>query len=262
MTARAEPLRDRVLDSLLGVRTTRTHAPSTPPPFSVDPLSRRVLAGLLGVDLAHRPLPHEPVEVHARATTGPPPRRGQLSRWSRCLAQAGLSLAVVAASLGGVSAASSDALPGDSLYGLKRGIEDLRLNLADGAGQRGQAYLHQAATRLSEAQQLMERDPDAPLDHESVSRLRRALSGLHLEASAGHRLLDEAYERDPDSLAPIQALSVFSRTHRATWEALRDRLPVQLKDVSDQVSAVFDAMDEEVAPLRSLLPEPPSPYIR
>lgn len=263
MTARAEPLRDRVLDSLLGVRTMRTHPPSTQPPFGVAPLGRRVLAGLFGVDLAHRPLSHEPVEEDAPATTGPPPRRGQLSHWSRCLAQAVLSLFVMTSCFGGVSGASSDALPGDSLYGIKRGIEDFELNyLADGADQRGQAYLDQAATRLSEAQQLMERDHDASLDHQSVSRLRRALSGLHLEAAAGHRLLDEAYEHDPDSLAPIQALSVFSRTHRAAWEALRDRLPVQLKDVSDQVSSVFDAIDEEVAPLRSLLTEPPSPYIR
>lgn len=77
------------------------------------------------------------------------------------------------------------------------------------------------------------------------------------DASEGHRLLREAYERNPDSLGPIQALSSFSRAHRDTWGSLRDRLPVQLGDVSEQVTSVFDAIDQDVAPLRSLLP--PSP---
>lgn len=78
------------------------------------------------------------------------------------------------------------------------------------------------------------------------------------DASEGHRLLHEAYERDPESLGPIQALSAFSRSHRGAWGALRERLPVQLGDVSNQLSSVFDAIDEEVAPLQSLLPQSPA----
>jgi hypothetical protein len=56
----------------------------------------------------------------------------------------------------------------------------------------------------------------------------------------------------------MQALSAFSRSHREAWGELRERLPVQLGDVSEQVSSVFDAIEEDVAPLRSLLPEPPA----
>ncbi|MFC9289200.1 DUF5667 domain-containing protein, partial [Streptomyces sp. NPDC057052] len=183
------------------------------------------------------------------------------TRLAKGLTAGGLSVGVAAGALGGVAAASSEALPGDSLYGLKRGIEDFKLNyLAEGESERGQAYLDQASTRLSEARRLMERGRGgAQLDHESVGEVRRALSGMRYDASEGHRLLHEAYERDPDSLGPIQALSTFSRSHREVWGALRDRLPVQLGDVSRQVSSVFDAIDEEVAPLRSLLPQPPAP---
>lgn len=183
------------------------------------------------------------------------------TRLAKGLTAGGLSVGVAAGAFGGVAAASSDALPGDSLYGLKRGIEDFKLNyLAEGESERGQAYLDQASTRLSEARRLMERGRGgAQLDHESVGEIRRALSGMRYDASEGHRLLHEAYERDPDSLGPIQALSTFSRSHREVWGALRDRLPVQLGDVSRQVSSVFDAIDEEVAPLRSLLPQPPAP---
>ncbi|MEW1568825.1 DUF5667 domain-containing protein [Streptomyces sp. NPDC093509] len=180
------------------------------------------------------------------------------SRLTKGLAAGGLSIGVAAGALGGVAAASSDALPGDSLYGLKRGMEDIKLGLAHGDSDRGELYLDQASSRLSEARRLMERGRSGQLDHESLGEVRRALSGMQHDASEGHRLLHEAYERD-GSLGPIQALSAFSQSHREAWGALRDRLPVQLGDVSDQVSSVFDAIDEEVGPLRSLLPTAPAP---
>ncbi|MFF3333446.1 DUF5667 domain-containing protein [Streptomyces sp. NPDC002888] len=181
------------------------------------------------------------------------------TRLAKGLTAGGLTVGVAAGAFGGVAAASSDALPGDSLYGLKRGIEDFKLQyLAEDDGERGEVYLDQASTRLSEARRLMERDRGGRLDHESLGEIRRALSGMRHDASEGHRLLHEAYERDPDSLGPIQALSAFSRSHREAWGALRERLPVQLGDVGDQVSSVFDAIDEEVAPLQSLLPQPPA----
>ncbi|GGZ72830.1 DUF5667 domain-containing protein [Streptomyces bluensis] len=180
------------------------------------------------------------------------------SRLTKGLAAGGLSVGVAAGAFGGVAAASSDALPGDSLYGLKRGIEDFKLTWAENNTDRGELYLDQASTRLGEARRLMERDRGGPLDHESLGEVRRTLMGMRHDASEGHRLLHEAYERDPGSLGPIQALSTFSRSHREAWGALRDRLPVQLGDVSQQVSSVFDAIDEEVAPLQSLLPQPPA----
>ncbi|MFI6852510.1 DUF5667 domain-containing protein [Streptomyces sp. NPDC050416] len=180
------------------------------------------------------------------------------SRLAKGLTAGGLSVGVAASAFGGVAAASSDALPGDSLYGLKRGIEDVKLGLADSVDERGRVYLDNASTRLSEARRLMERGRSGPLDHESLGEIRRALSGMRHDASEGHRLLSEAYARDPDSLGPIQALSAFSRSHREAWGELRAKLPVQLGDVSDQVSSVFDAIEEDVAPLRSLLPELPS----
>ncbi|MHA5053808.1 DUF5667 domain-containing protein [Streptomyces sp. SD15] len=177
------------------------------------------------------------------------------SRLTKGLAAGGLTVGVAAGAFGGVAAASSDALPGDSLYGLKRGMEDIKRGLAHGDSDRGELYLDQASTRLSEARRLMERGRSGHLDHESLGEIRRALSGMQHDASEGHRLLREAYERD-GSLGPIQALSTFAQSHREAWGALRDRLPVQLGDVRDQVSSVFDAIDEEVHPLLPQLPEP------
>lgn len=177
------------------------------------------------------------------------------SRWAKGLTAGGLTVGVAAGAFGGVAAASSDALPGDSLYGLKRGMEDISLGMAKGDADRGEAYLDQASTRLSEARRLMERGRSGALDHESLGAVRRALNGMSHDASEGHRLLHSAYQRD-GAIGPIQTLDTFSRSHRDTWSSLRDRLPVQLTDVRDEVSSVFDAIEDEVAPLQSLLPAP------
>ncbi|MFD6534206.1 DUF5667 domain-containing protein [Streptomyces sp. NPDC060184] len=175
------------------------------------------------------------------------------SRWAKGLTAGGLTVGVAAGAFGGVAAASSDALPGDSLYGLKRGMEDIQRSMADSDTDRGEAFLDQASTRLSEARRLMERGRSGHLDHESLGEIRRALSGMSHDASEGHRLLHAAYERE-GTLGPIQTLDSFSRSHRDTWSSLRDRLPVQLADVGNKVSSVLAAIDEEVAPLESLLP--------
>jgi hypothetical protein len=182
---------------------------------------------------------------------GPGPR----SRLSRRLAVGGLTVGVAAGAFGGMAAASTDALPGDSLYGLKRGLEDLKLDLAGGDASRGKVYLDMAATRMQEARRLLDRGRNGSLDDESVGEVRKALAGMHQEASEGHRLLSQAYRKD-GSLQPMALLNAFAETHRQSWSDLRGKLPGQLTDVSDQVSSVFAAIDDEVGPLESLLPEP------
>ncbi|MGA6174742.1 DUF5667 domain-containing protein [Streptomyces sp. NPDC012600] len=201
--------------------------------------------------------PTVPVQRGKGAHRASPLRRLRpRSRWAKGLTAGGLTVGVAAGAFGGVAAASSDALPGDSLYGLKRGMEDISLGMTKGDADRGAAYLDQASTRLNEARRLMERGRAGQLDHESLGAVRRALNGMSHDASEGHRLLHSAYERD-GSIGPIQTLDSFSRSHRATWSSLRDRLPVQLTDVSNEVSSVFEAMEDDVAPLQSLLPRPP-----
>ncbi|MER6613485.1 DUF5667 domain-containing protein [Streptomyces xantholiticus] len=178
------------------------------------------------------------------------------SRWSKGLAAGGLTVGVAAGAFSGVAAASSDALPGDSLYGLKRGMEDFKLGLADDDSDRGELYLDQASTRLSEARRLMERGRSGAMDHESLGEVRRTLSGMRHDVTEGHRLLSAAYERH-GSLTPMAALNSFSRSHRTAWDGLRERLPAQLTDVGDEVDSAFDAIDEQVGPLEAMLPRAP-----
>ncbi|MET9378012.1 DUF5667 domain-containing protein [Streptomyces sp. NPDC003035] len=178
------------------------------------------------------------------------------SRWSKGIAAGGLTVGVAAGAFSGVAAASSDALPGDSLYGLKRGMEDIKRGMADDDSERGGIFLDQASTRLSEARRLMERGRAGHLDHESLGEIRRVLGGMKHDASEGHRLLRQAYERDGE-IGPMARLNSFAQAHRTTWIGLRDRLPVQLTDVGNEVNDVFVAIDEEVEPLQGMLPRTP-----
>ncbi|MEU8523712.1 DUF5667 domain-containing protein [Streptomyces sp. NPDC048577] len=175
------------------------------------------------------------------------------SRWSKGIAAGGLTVGVAAGAFSGVAAASSDALPGDSLYGLKRGMEDIKLGMADDDADRGGIYLDQASTRLSEARRLMERGRAGDLDHESLAEIRRALGGMKHDATEGHRLLRLAYQKD-GTIAPMARLNSFAQSHRDTWNGLRTRLPLQLADVGEQVNDVFVAIDEDVEPLQGMLP--------
>ncbi|MEU4212780.1 DUF5667 domain-containing protein [Streptomyces sp. NPDC026206] len=176
------------------------------------------------------------------------------SRWSKGLAAGGLTVGVAAGAFGGVAAASTNALPGDTLYGLKRGMEDLKLGMADGDSTRGGLFLDRATTRMQETRRLMERGRSGELDHESLTEIRKTLSGMRHDAAEGHRLLHGVYQRD-GSLGAIERLSTFSSSQREGWSRLRDRLPDQLTDVADDVTSVFAAIDHEVEPLRSLLPD-------
>lgn len=191
--------------------------------------------------------------AHRAPTVGPLSRLRPNSRWSRGIAAGGLGVGVAASALGGVASASNDALPGDSLYGLKRGMEDLRLDFAEDATDRGRVHLDRASARLREARRLTERTKGgAPMDEESVSKVHRALAGMRYDAAEGHRLLSSAYERD-GSIAPMRSLSSFSSGHRESWSKLREHLPAELSDVRDEVSFVFDSMDSDITPVAGLI---------
>ena len=163
-------------------------------------------------------------------------RRGPAGR--RASPPAASRVGVAAGAFGGVAAASSDALPGDSLYGLKRGMEDFKLDTwptatppaaASTSTRRPPGSARPAASWNGAAA--------AHLDHESLGEIRRALTGMQHDASEGHRLLHEAYEKDTARWPRSQTLVVVLRARTGRpGAACADRLPVQLTDVGNQVS--------------------------
>ncbi|MFD4654616.1 DUF5667 domain-containing protein [Kitasatospora sp. NPDC058444] len=185
---------------------------------------------------------------HRAARTAP---RG---RWSRRFAIGGLVAGLAVGSLAGAAAASSNALPGDTLYGFKRGLEGLRLDLADSDSERGELLLDNAATRLGEAKTLVGRtDPAGALSPGTVEQVRRALDDMHADALRGRELLRSVY-RSNGSLDPMRALAGFAHDEDGRWSELQGRLPAQLTRQADLVNRLFDDISEDVAPLRLVLP--------
>ncbi|MET7637079.1 DUF5667 domain-containing protein [Streptomyces sp. NPDC005438] len=172
------------------------------------------------------------------------------SRLSRGLLAGGLGVGVAASALGGAAAASNQALPGDSLYRVKRGMEDLRLGMAGDDGDRGRIYLDHASTRLQEARRLMERSRTGDLDADSEREMRRTLRGLRHDAAEGRRLLGQAHRKE-GTLGPLRSLDHFAQSSRSGWSTLRQQLPVRLTDVGDEVAGVLDAIDADLLGLRS-----------
>ncbi|GAA2231434.1 MULTISPECIES: DUF5667 domain-containing protein [Kitasatospora] len=171
------------------------------------------------------------------------------SRWGRRLVIGGLVAGVAVGSLAGAAAASSNALPGDALYGMKRGLEGIRLDWADSDTERGSLLLDQASTRLAEAQGLLGRaGPTSGLSTGTVEQLRRALDDMHAEAIRGRELLRAVY-RSNGSLTPMRTLASFADDEDERWAALQSRLPQQLTTQASKVDSLFDEMSEDVAPL-------------
>ncbi|MFF5189402.1 hypothetical protein ACFY30_37515 [Streptomyces sp. NPDC000345] len=160
--------------------------------------------------------------------------------------------------MSGLAASSTDALPGDALYGVKLGVESWRLGMADGATERGAVHLGFASTRLAELQELeglvardnsrAEHDADVAADP-CTDNLRRALLGLLRETTAGKEQLVGEYRRS-GSQEPIKVLTGFSDAHRGDWARVRARLPARLEDVADAVTVVFDSIERATTTLR------------
>ncbi|MER5199596.1 DUF5667 domain-containing protein [Streptomyces sp. NPDC002755] len=192
---------------------------------------------------------------------GAPPR--PRSRFARTFAALGLAVAVATGGFGGLAASSTDALPGDALYGMKLGIEDLHLDMADGDAERGAVHLGFASTRLTELRELelrVARENTRAEGDKTIGvggytgDLRRALLGLLRETTAGQELLVGEYRRN-GSQEPIEVLSGFSNAHRGDWAQVRDRLPARLEDVADEVTVVFDSIERTATALQ----EPSAP---
>ncbi|MFJ9607901.1 DUF5667 domain-containing protein [Kitasatospora sp. NPDC101176] len=181
-------------------------------------------------------------------------RTAPRGRWSRRFAIGGLVAGLAVGSLAGAAAASSNALPGDTLYGMKRGLEGLRLDLADTDSERGELLLDNAATRLGEVRTLVGHgDQGSTLSPGTVERVRRALDDMHADALKGRELLRSVY-RSNGSLDPMRALAGFAHDEDGRWAELEGQLPVQLTQQAHLVSQLFDDISEDVAPLRLVPP--------
>jgi hypothetical protein len=143
---------------------------------------------------------------------------------------AGALASVVAVS--GVAVASSQALPGDPFYGVKRTTEALQLQLSGDEAAQGDRHLQFAATRLDEVRELV-------LGREAASAaaataaiggstdwqlVRDTLADMDVETRKGSALLEQVWREDRDPEA-LDALSDFAARQGAELQALLPLLP-------------------------------------
>ena len=155
--------------------------------------------------------------------------------------------AVVIVGGAGAAAASSRALPGDSLYGLKRGLETAQLSLAGSEMARGRELLEQADARLGEAEKLAA--SDSATDATTRDRIGQALSDMNTALSDGSTLLTDVYRQTGDPAA-LELLDRFVIDQQRRLDALLDRLASidpALRDEADATAELLASLHAQVA---------------
>jgi hypothetical protein len=162
----------------------------TPAEHAPDDAFRTALRDRLVTEAAAR-VP-APVVPAARARPSAPSRLRQLV--------ATVAVASVVAGVG-AAAASTRALPGDTLYGLKRQLEAGQLALARGDLGHGRELLEQADARLTEAERLTAGEDGS--DPATQALVGTALQEMAADVTAGAADLTEAYRETGDGQAMI-----------------------------------------------------------
>ena len=127
----------------------------------------------------------------------------------------GVALAGSAATM---AVAAQTALPGESLYGVKRGIESAQVRLATDDADRGRTLLAQAGTRLTELEQLTVEDDG----HDQL--VADTLDAFTRQSRDGVRSLLASYDATGDE-SDAQVVRDFTATSMARLERLQGELP-------------------------------------
>jgi hypothetical protein len=163
---------------------------------------------------------------------------------SRVSRERRISVAVAAFSLVGASAASAvasqGALPGDTLYPVKRLIEDARTSLTMGDDAKADVLLAHARTRLEEARKLGGREDLDP------AAITQALDDYGDSADHASTLLLAEFADGGDE-SGIGELRTFTHEGVTTLGELVDELPVSVHDALADVVNTLLTIDHSAA---------------
>ena len=163
------------------------------------------------------------------------------SQRNRRLGSAAAALVIVGGSAG-MAAAASGALPGDSLYPIKRGIEQVTTAAHVGDASKGSALLGQASQRLDEIDALTSADsPNADL----IASTADAFSN---QANAGADKLFTAYQSDNEGadIAKVRDFTAANMSQIASIAPSAD--PGTLGSLRDAADTLAD-IDQQAATL-------------
>jgi hypothetical protein len=148
----------------------------------------------------------------------------------------------------GAAAASTHALPGDSLYGLKRGLESAQLRFAHSDLTRGRDLLDQADSRLSEVEALAaSEDARSP---ETTARIAGTIADLDSATRAGTAALEASYADtgDVEALIELDRFVVDQRARLADLSVLlKPELRALLSPLSELLAGLQPHLDSLVA---------------
>lgn len=297
--ARARRQEAATFEELIGGDTDRVTLPgrgfaSAGPPDSpgepIDAELRRMVSlsdRLRGLEIAAEPSPDFRAALRTKLLAEPPaaevarpPRRtvrpalslgvrGRLAagwsllRFPQLTARtvAGMAmLSMIVAMAGVLVIASRGALPGDSLYAVKRASERAELALTIGGESRGMTLLSFAQTRLTEVDQLVHQQQPLSMgvgdhagsddvDSATADLVGDALTDMDSDTRRGAKLLtNRAVETASEE--PLTLLSTWTATHRAQLAGMMGYLPGGLAERAQESSVLLDWVDYRVLTLQ------------
>lgn len=194
-------------------------------------------------------------EPSAACTAGGRARRLRLGR---PLAIVGTGLVVAVLALGGTVWLSRNALPGDTLYGVKRTAESVQYSFTSGTDARAKEQLHFASTRAREVQGLLGNatalalgdgaNAAGGINAHTADLITKALGNADSNVQQAARMLGtEAVQQQ--SVQPLAIMTHWLPGQKDRLSAIVDRIPdgtlheraVQSQQLLDQVS------DREIA---------------
>ncbi|HLY34069.1 MAG TPA: DUF5667 domain-containing protein [Jatrophihabitantaceae bacterium] len=152
---------------------------------------------------------------------------------SRPLAIVASVVAVLALFLGGAVLASRNAVPGDTLYGLKRADESIQLAFTSGDTARGKKYLQFAANRAHEVSVLVSRasalaasgaTAGGSLNAHTTDLIAKALDSADSDLRSASRLLNDAAVQSK-STAPLTVMTKWAPTQVQRLQAIASKVP-------------------------------------
>lgn len=194
----APAVAERHAELLSTVEVLRTRPEVTPRAEFVGDLRERLMLA------AQTELVLAPTAPHLAAVRTHPTHVSHTRQ--RRLGSVAASLVILGGSAG-MAAAAAGALPGDSLYPIKRGSEKLNAALRMNEASKGRLLLSQAETRLAEVGELVASGADPAL-------VTRTVEAFNSAADSGSDKLFVSYQREGDA-ADITAVREFAAQQMA-----------------------------------------------
>lgn len=167
------------------------------------------------------------------ATLRLPPRRPARERR---LAVAASTVVLVGGSAG-LAAAAQNALPGDALYPIKRGLESAEARLAGSQADQGKELLEQARSRLTELSGLVAGDGD-------LTRVPATVDAFSQQAVQGSDLLIRSFDENADP-ALIEDVRSFTAASLTELRTLAGAAPAEAQDELADAAALVIRIDDQ-----------------